>query len=94
MIDDDYLLCYDEDTDDIAKSFINAGLLTLIDGKPFEVSKEVYERAKNNNNIMDAQDQMNLFSHDILAGYGLYYCKVFKKKDKYICYWKRGNTLD
>ena len=51
-------------------------------GKPFEVSKEVFERAKARGQrgggyyYMTTEDQRAHFSDAILMGYGLYNCKI------------------
>ena len=76
-------------------------------GKPFEVSKEVYERAmaryKVREDLMEAaggyywmtnDDKKNLFSDAILYGYGLYNCMVHEENGKYICTWERGDSCD
>ena len=75
----------------------------MIVGKPFEVSKEVYERAKKRcegRDIrdgyywMDDDDRKELFSASILYGYGLYNCKVHEEDGKYICTYETGSTCD
>lgn len=70
-------------------------------GKPFEVSKEVYDRAKENSInkesyyfYMAAQDKEELFSDSIRWGYGLYNCRVHEENGKYICTWEMGNSCD
>ena len=72
----------------------------MVQGKPFEVSKEVYERAKakcaepRSEYYMTSADQEELFSIGIRRGYGLYNCKVHEEDGKYICTWMRGSTCD
>ena len=66
----------------------------LVSGEPFEVNKEVYERALKHNGYMDKADEKELFPLSILYGYGLYSCKVYKENDKYICHWSRGSNCD
>lgn len=74
----------------------------MVAGKPFEVSREVYERArantfepeKHNAYYMAEEDEKKLFSASILCGYGLYDCKVHEKDGKYICTWMRGSSCD
>ena len=70
-------------------------------GTPFEVSKEVYERARANSVNKDAksfymvkEDTEKLFSDSIRLGYGLYNCKVHEENGKYICTWEMGDTCD
>lgn len=72
--------------------------------KPFEVSKEVYERAKAQYKgkediaggyyYMAAEDRNKLFSDAILYGYGLYSCMVHEEDGKYICTWECGDSCD
>mgnify|MGYP007022118201 CR=1 FL=1 len=70
-------------------------------GTDFEVSKEVYERAKANTvddgrkeYYMAPSDEEKLFSESIRYGYGLYSCMVREEDGKYICTWKRGSSCD
>lgn len=73
----------------------------LVDGTPFEVSKEVYERAKANSTdknqkyfYLSGKDENELFDVSIRCGYGLYNCMVHEEDGKYICTWKRGSSCD
>lgn len=66
----------------------------MVRGTPFEVSKEVYERAKEHGGYMADKDKNELFSMAILVGYGLYDCRVIEKDGKYICTWERGESCD
>ena len=66
----------------------------MVKGEPFEVSKEVYERAKENGDYMTIKDRNVLFSDSILCGYGLYNCRVHEENGKYICTWWRGDSCD
>ena len=73
----------------------------MVKGTPFEVSKEVYERAKNNSKNKDQKyfymtdsDKNELFSAAIRCGYGLYNCMVHEDNGKYICTWNRGDSCD
>lgn len=51
----------------------------MVIGKPFEVSKDVYERAKENcKNRAD----------------GLYDCQLHEEDGKYICTWMHGSSCD
>jgi len=63
-------------------------------GKEFEVSKEVYDRAKANRGYMANQDKVALFSESIRYGYGLYCCVVREKDGKYICSYEIGDSCD
>lgn len=78
----------------------------MIRGKDFEVSKEVYERAKarymSNHNgdegngvyYMTSEDEKEIFNISVLCGYGLYDCKVREKDGKYICSYMTGSSCD
>lgn len=73
----------------------------MIKGKPFEVSKEVYDRAvaksvdKNCKYFyMAKEDKEREFSEAIRNGYGLYSCMVHEENGKYICTWNRGSSCD
>ena len=70
-------------------------------GNDFEVSREVYERAKAHSKnkdaeffYMDSKDQEQLFSEAIRWGYGLYSCTVREENGKYICSYWTGDTCD
>lgn len=73
----------------------------MVKGDPFEVSKEVYERAKEHSvdkksgyYYMTNEDTEKYFDACIRWGYGLYNCKVHEEDGKYICTWERGNSCD
>lgn len=74
----------------------------MVTGKEFEVSKDVYDRARAQykgkeplkSYYMTADDENKLFSPSIIWGYGLYDCRVREENGKYICSWKRGETCD
>ena len=70
-------------------------------GHDFEVSKEVYERAKANSPdkngssfYMTQADKEELFSESIRFGYGLYNCQVREANGKYICSYMMGDSCD
>ena len=70
-------------------------------GRDFEVSKEVYERAKANSPdktrgsfYMTEADKKELFSESIRFGYGLYNCQVREENGKYICSYMTGDSCD
>lgn len=63
-------------------------------GKEFEVSKDVYERALTRGGYMCEEDRQELFPVSILWGYGLYDCRVREKDGKYICSYKTGDSCD
>jgi len=74
----------------------------MVKGEPFEVSKEVYDRAKESyigeeeqsSYYMTHDDRERLFSESIRWGYGLYNCRVHEEDGKYICTWWRGDSCD
>lgn len=73
----------------------------MVKGKPFEVSKEVYDRAvarckdKNRESFpMADEDKEREFSDAIIWGYGLYSCMVHEEDGKYICTWCRGDSCE
>lgn len=63
-------------------------------GTPFEVSKEVYDRAKLNRGYMAQCDVVENFSEEIRFGYGLYCCMVHEEDGKYICTYETGDSCD
>ena len=63
-------------------------------GKDFEVTKEVYDRAKANRGYMAKEDEEKLFSESIRYGYGLYRCVVKEVDGKYICSYETGSSCD
>ena len=74
-------------------------------GKPFEVPKEVFDRAKANyrhqegyaepdSYYMTNEDKKKYFSEAILCGYGLYSCKIHEEDGKYICTYSTGDSCD
>ena len=74
---------------------------SMVKGTPFEVSKEVYDRAKaqctkedETSFYMTLEDRNELFPESIRWGYGLYDCKVHEEDGKYICTWWRGSSCD
>ena len=74
----------------------------MVRGKDFEVTKEVFERAKAQykgdkpgySYYMTDDDKNDLFNACLLYGYGVYNCKVHEENGKYICTWCRGATCD
>jgi hypothetical protein len=71
-------------------------------GKDFEVSKDVYDRARaqykgtapRKSYYMAKEDENRLFSDSIIWGYGLYNCQVREENGKYMCSWEMGDTCD
>lgn len=67
-------------------------------GKDFEVSKDVFERARAGREgkcfYMAEEDKEKLFSIQVLCGYGLYNCKVREVDGKYICSYETGDSCD
>lgn len=73
----------------------------MTQGTPFEVEKEVFDRAKANSINKDAKyfymataDKERLFSESIRWGYGLYSCMVHEEDGKYICTYETGDSCD
>lgn len=74
----------------------------MVRGEDFEVSKEVYERAKaqytgeepRDSYYMAQSDIEKTFDESIRWGYGLYNCQVHEENGKYICTWWRGSSCD
>lgn len=78
----------------------------MVVGKPFEVSKDVFDRAVaayaqsgrekpyDGYYYMAGDDRIALFDEGIRCGYGLYNCRVHEEDGKYICTWERGSTCD
>ena len=68
----------------------------MVVGKPFEIDKEVYDRAQENGGYIAQEDTEKLFSVSIRCGYGLYGAKAYQDKDtgKYMCSWMRGSSCD
>ena len=63
-------------------------------GTDFEISKEVYDRAKANRDYITKEDQKELFDISILCGYGLYDARAYEKDGKYYCSWYCGSSCD
>lgn len=70
-------------------------------GTDFEVSKEVFERAKANSINQEGStfyltdsDISELFSASVFCGYGLYDCVVREEDGKYICSYWIGDSCD
>ena len=75
-----------------------------------EISKEVYERAKelyekighqyytveSNRPMytMTREDREKVFDEAVRFGYGLYGAKVYEKDGKYYCYYLTGSSCD
>ena len=72
----------------------------MIKGTPFEVSKEVFERAKAKSGVekqsyyVTGEDMKQLFSEAELIGYGVYGCVVRKEDDKYMVHYSLGSSCD
>lgn len=60
----------------------------------FEVTKEVYERAKENGGYMADEDKLKNFSAMDLYGYGVYGAKVYEQEGKYYCTYMTGDSCD
>ena len=73
----------------------------MVSANEFEVTKDVYERAKAENPhtkwggyYMASADMPKYFDEATLCGYGVYNCRVHDRDGKYICTWQRGGTCD
>lgn len=65
-------------------------------GKPFEISKEVYDRAVENRGYITDADEKELFDVCQLYGYGVYNDKVYidEATGKYMCQFDLGESCD
>ena len=70
-------------------------------GTPFEVEKEVYDRAKaaaidkdKKYFYLTKEDEDKLFSPSIINGYGLYRDTVHEQDGKYIVEYMTGSSCD
>ena len=59
-----------------------------------EISKDVFERAKNNHYRLTEEDENNLFDIGVLIGYGLYGTRCYEDNGKYLCDYTIGSTCD
>lgn len=66
----------------------------MIKGTPFEISKEVYDRAMENRGYIVNKDMKELFSISQLCGNGVYSAMAFEKDGKYYCSFWLGSTCD
>lgn len=68
----------------------------MVRGEPFEISKEVYDRAMEQRGYIASCDKADLFPDEILCGYGLYGAMAYYDKEtkKYMCAWSHGSSCD
>ena len=66
----------------------------MIQCKPFEISKEVYIRAKQNRGYITNEDKNRLFTPQQLCGYGVYSAIAYKENEKYYCSYYLGSSCD
>lgn len=66
----------------------------MIKGTPFEISKDVYDRAMKNRGYIASEDMSNLFSISQLCGNGVYSAMAYEKDGKYYCSFWLGSTCD
>ena len=59
-----------------------------------EISKEQYERARDNGGFISERDKKHIFSESELFGYGIYSPMAYRKDDKYYVSFMRGLTCD
>ena len=62
--------------------------------EPFEISKDVYDRAMRNRGYITETDKSNLFDTWQLCGYGVYSAMAYEKDKKYWCSYYMGSTCD
>ena len=65
-------------------------------GTPFEISKEVYDRAMQNGGYIAGEDRVKLFNQAQLCGYGVYSDMAYidEKTGKYMCRYELGSSCD
>ena len=65
-------------------------------GTPFEISKEVYDRAMENRGYITSGDMSELFTESQLCGYGVYGAMAFidNVTGKYMCRYDMGDSCD
>ena len=66
----------------------------MIKCEPFEISKDVYDRAMKNGGYITRMDETELFSISQLCGTGVYSDKAFEKDGKYYCSYCIGDSCD
>lgn len=66
----------------------------MIRCEPFEISKEVYDRAQKNRSYIASEDMGKLFTVSQLCGYGVYGARAFEKDGKYLCAYNIGSSCD
>lgn len=59
-----------------------------------EISKEVYDKAMENNGHIPGNMEMEVFGPAICCGYGLYGTRVREEDGKYYVDYKRGSSCD
>lgn len=59
-----------------------------------EISKEVYDRARQNRGYITSQDSKDVFSVSELMGYGVYGDQVVERDGKYFVLYERGDSCD
>ena len=62
--------------------------------EPFEINKEVYDRAKENRGYIIDSDKKELFPPHLLYGYGVYGAMAYEKDGKYYCSYQTGSSCD
>lgn len=59
-----------------------------------EITKEIYERAKENRNYIASEDMEKIFNISELCGYGVYGDQVYEENGKYFVKFRLGSTCD
>lgn len=59
-----------------------------------EITKEIYDRAKENRDYITKDDMDKVFSISQLCGYGVYTATVFERDGAYYCSFYLGSSCD
>lgn len=59
-----------------------------------EITKEIYDRAKEKGGYIASEDMSKVFSIDQLCGYGVYSAMVFERDGKYYVSYYLGSSCD
>lgn len=59
-----------------------------------EITKEIYDRAKENRDYIASEDMSKVFSRSQLCGYGVYTATVFERDGVYYCSFYLGSSCD
>jgi hypothetical protein len=59
-----------------------------------EISKEIYDRAMQNNKYITEADKNEIFTISQLCGYGVYGAIAVEEDGKYYCKYSMGSSCD